>query len=106
MRPRWPGSSTSWLRPNDATPSCGRSGTKRSAASKSSRARATPGSMASMLTRDQPGGPQLPAGRPHPGGGRIVHGHEGLEVRLGEVVELVVGAVAEVVGALAALARL
>ena len=33
-------------------------------------------------------------------------GYEGLEVRLGEVVELVIGVVPEVVGALAALARL
>src|SRR5215213_4007528 len=49
MRPRWPGSSTIWLRPNDVTPSCRRSGRKRSSVSRSSRARATPGSMATML---------------------------------------------------------
>src|SRR5918995_151601 len=59
-----------------------------------------------VLARDQSGGPQLPGGRAHLGGDRVVLGHEGLEVRLGEVVELVIGAVPEVVGALAALARL
>src|SRR5215207_10713422 len=58
------------------------------------------------LARDQPGRSELPAGRTHPGGDRLVLGHERLEVRLGEVVELVIGAVPEVVGALAALARL
>src|SRR5215207_6833316 len=59
-----------------------------------------------VLSRDQPGCPKLPGGRARPGGNRVVLVHEGLQVRLGEVVVLVVRVVAEVVAALAALARL
>ena len=58
------------------------------------------------LARDRVRPPQLLGGRAHLGGDRVELGHEGLEVRLGEVAELVIGVVPEVVGALAALARL
>src|SRR5215210_2223935 len=47
MRPRWPGRSTIWLRPNELTPSAARRRTKRSSGSASRRVVAMPCSMRS-----------------------------------------------------------